>query len=148
MLPTAERREGIAFLRLMINRCQCSVLHTKSLRTLDELAQIYDYENPVAPTDDEPTDPMEPTEETTDPTEAPTDATVAPTQAPTQAPTGATTAPTTLPTQATEPMMDPTMETNIPVPEVDSNSTESTSGATGETEATEDMGARSRMRLR
>ena len=37
----------------MINRCQCSVLHTKSLRTLDELAQIYDYENPVAPTDEQ-----------------------------------------------------------------------------------------------
>ena len=50
LLPTAERKEGIAFLRLMINRCQCSIMHTKSLQTLDELALIYDYENPVPPT--------------------------------------------------------------------------------------------------
>ena len=76
----------------------------------------------------------------------PSQPTTAPTTMPTTAP--ATTAPTPLPTENTEPMMDPSTETNIPDPEVDSNSTESTSDMPNETEATEDMGARSRMRLR
>ena len=71
--------------------------------------------------------------------------TTMPTTAPSTAP--ATTAPTTLPTETTEPIMDPTMETNIPDPEVDYNSTEATD-VTGETSATEDMGTRSRMRMR
>lgn len=50
LLPAAERREGIAFLRLLINRCQCSILHIRALQALDELAEIYDYANPVPPT--------------------------------------------------------------------------------------------------
>lgn len=76
---------------------------------------------------------------------------VQPTTMPTTVPSTtapATTAPTTMPTETTVPMMDPTIETNIPDPEVESNSTDSITETTGETTATEGMGARSRMRMR
>ncbi len=50
LLPAAECKEGIAFLRLMINRCECSILHIRALQTLDELTAVYDYDNPIPPT--------------------------------------------------------------------------------------------------
>ena len=51
----------------------------------------------------------------------PTRPTTVPTTIPTTVPV--TTAPTTIPTETTTPMMDPTTATNIPDPEVDTNST-------------------------
>ena len=53
LLSTAKCREGIAFLRLMINRCQCSILHLRALQELDALAEFYDYDNPVPPTEEQ-----------------------------------------------------------------------------------------------
>ncbi|MBE6695428.1 MAG: hypothetical protein E7587_03145 [Ruminococcaceae bacterium] len=50
LLSSAKYKEGIAFLRLMINRCRCSSLHIRSLWALDELTLIYDYDDPVPPT--------------------------------------------------------------------------------------------------
>ncbi|MBO4939539.1 MAG: hypothetical protein J6D30_00735 [Clostridia bacterium] len=46
LLSFAEKKEGIAFLRLMINRCQTSVLHIRALMALDEIKEIYDYDCP------------------------------------------------------------------------------------------------------
>lgn len=46
LLPYATKKEGIEFLRLMINRCTTSVLHLKFMMTLDTLTSIYDYNNP------------------------------------------------------------------------------------------------------
>ncbi|MBE6652001.1 MAG: hypothetical protein E7610_01130 [Ruminococcaceae bacterium] len=46
VLPTARTREGIAFLRLMMNRCYTSILHIRSMYALDELETIYDYDDP------------------------------------------------------------------------------------------------------
>ena len=37
---------GVALLRLLINRCLTSILHIRSLLTLDKIAEIYDYDNP------------------------------------------------------------------------------------------------------
>ena len=47
LLPTAEKKEGIAFVRLLINRCQTSILHIRALMKLDELDAVYDYNNPA-----------------------------------------------------------------------------------------------------
>ena len=46
LLSTAYATEGIEFLRLMINRCETSILHIKSLMELDKIVEIYDYDNP------------------------------------------------------------------------------------------------------
>lgn len=47
LLSSAEKKEGIAFLRLLINRCQTSILHIRALMKLDELDTVYDYDNPA-----------------------------------------------------------------------------------------------------
>ena len=47
LLPTADKKEGVAFLRLLINRCQTSILHIRALMKLDELDTVYDYDNPA-----------------------------------------------------------------------------------------------------
>ena len=47
LLPSAGTREGIAFLRLMDNRCRASLLHVRSMRTLEELNDVFDYEHPA-----------------------------------------------------------------------------------------------------
>ena len=46
ILPSATTPEGIAFLRLMANRCYTGMLHIRAMMVLDELAQIYDYHDP------------------------------------------------------------------------------------------------------
>lgn len=46
LLPTASSKEGIAFLRLMANRCYTSILHVRAMYVLDELDTIYDYDDP------------------------------------------------------------------------------------------------------
>ena len=43
MLESVDTQEGIAYLRLMINRCDASILHIKSLIELDKVANIFDY---------------------------------------------------------------------------------------------------------
>ena len=43
MLITATTQESIDYLRLMINRCDTSILHIKSLIELDKVAEIFDY---------------------------------------------------------------------------------------------------------
>ena len=43
MLVNATTKESIAYLRLMINRCDTSILHIKSLIELDKVADIFDY---------------------------------------------------------------------------------------------------------
>ncbi len=46
LLPAATSKEGIAFLRLMANRCHTSILHVRAMHVLDELETIYDYDDP------------------------------------------------------------------------------------------------------
>lgn len=46
VLPTASTKEGIAFIRLMMNRCYTSILHVRAMFVLDELETIYDYDQP------------------------------------------------------------------------------------------------------
>jgi hypothetical protein len=46
LLPTARTKEGIAFLRLLSNRCRTSILHVRAIMVLDELDTIYDYDDP------------------------------------------------------------------------------------------------------
>ncbi len=46
LLGSAYKKEGMAFIKLMINRCQTSILHIKSLMALDKLFDLYDYSNP------------------------------------------------------------------------------------------------------
>ena len=53
LLPFATVKEGIEFLRLMINRCKTSILHIKSLMELDKIVEIYDYDNPKQPSKEE-----------------------------------------------------------------------------------------------
>ena len=43
---SAYKKEGTDFVQLMINRCQTSILHIRSLMTLDKLFELYDYSNP------------------------------------------------------------------------------------------------------
>jgi hypothetical protein len=51
LLPAASTPEGITFLRLMANRCQTSILHIRAMMVLDELAEIYDFDDPKPLTD-------------------------------------------------------------------------------------------------
>jgi hypothetical protein len=46
VLPTVCTKEGIAFVRLMMNRCYTSILHIRAMYVLDELDTIYDYDDP------------------------------------------------------------------------------------------------------
>lgn len=46
LLIGASTPQAIAFIRLMINRCQTSILHLRSLLTLDKIFEIYDYSKP------------------------------------------------------------------------------------------------------
>ena len=46
LLPTADSEGGIAFLRLMMNRCYTSILHIRAMFALDELETLYDYDDP------------------------------------------------------------------------------------------------------
>ena len=47
LLPSASTKEGIAFLRLMDNRCRASICHVRSMQTLEELRGVFDYDNPA-----------------------------------------------------------------------------------------------------
>ena len=49
LLPSAGTREGIAWLRLMANRCETSILHIRSMMALDEIFGLYDYAHPAPP---------------------------------------------------------------------------------------------------
>jgi len=46
LLQYAETKEAVSFLRLMINRCETSILHIRSLMTLDELHEHFNFDNP------------------------------------------------------------------------------------------------------
>ena len=52
LLPSAGTKEGIAFLRLLANRCETSLLHVRSMQTLEELNGVFDFDHP-APLSDE-----------------------------------------------------------------------------------------------
>lgn len=45
LLDKTRFKEGISYLRLMINRCQTSILHIKSIIELDKVAQVFDYDS-------------------------------------------------------------------------------------------------------
>ena len=47
LLPLAGTKEGIAFLRLLANRCETSLLHVRSLQTLEELNEVFDFDRPA-----------------------------------------------------------------------------------------------------
>ncbi|MBR4204261.1 MAG: hypothetical protein IKQ92_02150 [Clostridia bacterium] len=47
LLPAAGTKEGTAFLRLTENRCETSLLHVRSMMTLEELREVFDYEHPA-----------------------------------------------------------------------------------------------------
>ena len=51
ILPSASTPEGIECLRLMVNRCRTSILHIRSMMVLEELKEIYDYDDPKPLTD-------------------------------------------------------------------------------------------------
>ena len=53
MLITATTQESIDYLRLMINRCDTSILHIKSLIELDKVAEIFDYTKQTPLNDEE-----------------------------------------------------------------------------------------------
>ncbi|MCR4905389.1 MAG: hypothetical protein K6A33_04850 [Clostridiales bacterium] len=53
ILPSAGTREGIALLRLFDNRCRTSMLHVRSMRTLEELNDVFDYEHPAPLTEEQ-----------------------------------------------------------------------------------------------
>ena len=53
LLPSAGTKEAVAFLRLMINRCGTSVLHIRSMLTLEELNGICDFHRPAPLTEEE-----------------------------------------------------------------------------------------------
>lgn len=46
LLPSADTPEGIAYLRLMANRCYTSILHIRAMMVLEELNQLYDFNDP------------------------------------------------------------------------------------------------------
>ena len=46
LLDSAETPEGIAYLRLMANRCYTSILHVRSMLVLEELHELYDFNDP------------------------------------------------------------------------------------------------------
>ena len=47
LLPSAETKEALAFLRLLANRCETSALHVRSMQTLEELNGIFDFDRPA-----------------------------------------------------------------------------------------------------
>ncbi len=47
LLPFAGTKEGIAFLRLLANRCETSLLHVRSMQTLEELNTVFDFDHPA-----------------------------------------------------------------------------------------------------
>ena len=53
LLPSAETKEAIAFLRLLANRCETSVLHVRSMQTLEELNGIFDFDRPAPLSEDQ-----------------------------------------------------------------------------------------------
>ena len=48
LLPSAGTKEGIAFLRLLANRCETSLLHVRSMQTLEELNGVFDFDHPAS----------------------------------------------------------------------------------------------------
>lgn len=46
VLASADSREAVQLLRLMINRCKASVLHIKAMLVLEDIHQYYDYDRP------------------------------------------------------------------------------------------------------
>ena len=59
LLPGAGSKEAVAHLRLMINRCQTSILHVRSLLALEQIRDVYDYDAP-GPLTREQADAVEP----------------------------------------------------------------------------------------
>ena len=53
LLPYAGTKEGTAYLRLLINRCRASVLHVRSMMTLEELNKVFDFDRPAPVRDEE-----------------------------------------------------------------------------------------------
>jgi len=53
ILPSAYTEEAIAWIRLMINRCETSMLFIRSMLVLEDLHQIYDYSKGEEPTDEQ-----------------------------------------------------------------------------------------------
>ena len=53
ILPNVKTLEATSFIRLMINRCETSILHIRSLLTLDKICEIYDYSAPRNVTEEE-----------------------------------------------------------------------------------------------
>ncbi|MBO6053417.1 MAG: hypothetical protein J6Q17_06735, partial [Clostridia bacterium] len=53
LLHSAGTREGIAFLRLIDNRCRTSVYHVRSMWTLEELREVFDYDHPAPLTEEQ-----------------------------------------------------------------------------------------------
>ena len=51
LLPSAGKKEGTAWLRLMINRCGASILHIRSMMVLEELNEVFDFDHPAPVTD-------------------------------------------------------------------------------------------------
>lgn len=47
LLPLAATKEGVAFLRLLANRCETSLLLVRSMRTLEELNGVFDFDRPA-----------------------------------------------------------------------------------------------------
>ncbi|MCR5042055.1 MAG: hypothetical protein K6C36_08180, partial [Clostridia bacterium] len=47
LLSSAGTKEGIAFLRLLSNRCETSMLHVRSMQTLEELNEVFDFDRPA-----------------------------------------------------------------------------------------------------
>ncbi|MBE6725817.1 MAG: hypothetical protein E7576_11610 [Ruminococcaceae bacterium] len=53
LLPSSGTREGTGWLRLMINRCGASILHVRSMMTLEELNDVFDFDHPEPVEDEE-----------------------------------------------------------------------------------------------
>ena len=53
LLPSAETKEALAFLRLLANRCETSALHVRSMQTLEELNGIFDFDRPAPLSEDQ-----------------------------------------------------------------------------------------------
>ncbi|MBQ7596057.1 MAG: hypothetical protein IJU45_05280 [Clostridia bacterium] len=47
LLPFAGTKEGIEFLRLIENRCSSSILFIRSMQTLEELNDLFDFDDPA-----------------------------------------------------------------------------------------------------
>ena len=59
LLPSAGKKEGTAWLRLMINRCGASILHIRSMMVLEELNEVFDFDHPAPVTDETAKDRIE-----------------------------------------------------------------------------------------